>query len=586
VRPRFPAALIVLFLLALVAAACTGSSGATTMTLAPTKGGSLTVGIDQAPTGCNPNTASGNTWANQLVLEPVLPSAFVVSDQGQPVGNSALVTSAEVVSVKPQTVVYNLDPRAVWSDGTHIGADDFVYAWQQQRAAVGVATTAGYRDISSVTGSNHGRTVTVVFATNFADWRMLFNDLLPAHVLAHTGWDPPCHSVDPAVDLSGGPFAIAAVHPGQVDLVANPHWWGQKPDLQRLTVKIARSGAQLAGWLGSGAAQVVEPTGVTSGVLARLDAQPGVTTNVLPSSTFLQLEFSTTSAVTGTTAVRQAVAYAVDRQALVDGVAGWADSDIVPAASHVYSQADGAYPKIAKPAGLPNSLDDGNVTTTTSPTSSTTQNAPFPATAEPDQTVRLLTAAGYLEGPSGGWTDITGAPIVLHLAVDDADRWAAAAAPALEAQLTRAGFAVVPLPEASATAAGEALSGGAADLALLPMASTTYPSQAAAWYSMLLGPPGVGGSQDWSNYSSPALDSLLSRASAQLNPVTGSTLYQQADNLLWTQMVALPLLDEPNVIGIANAVAGAGPNPFGAGLLWFPSNWQNQTLQPTTATTG
>jgi ABC-type transport system substrate-binding protein len=117
------------------------------------------------------------------------------------------------------------------------------------------------------------------------------------------------------------------------------------------------------------------------------------------------------------------------------------------------------------------------------------------------------------------------------------------------------------------------------------MGSSTYPSQASAWYSMLLGPPGVEGSQDWSNYSSPTLDSLLSRASAQLNPVTGATLYQQADALLWSDMVALPLLDEPNVIGISNTVAGVGPNPYGAGLLWFPSNWQTQTLLPSTGAT-
>jgi ABC-type transport system substrate-binding protein len=306
---------------------------------------------------------------------------------------------------------------------------------------------------------------------------------------------------------------------------------------------------------------------------------------VVPSSTFLQLEFSTTSPVTGTAAVREAVAHAVDRQALVDDTVGWADSDIVPAASHVYSQADTNYPRLSSPTGLPNSLDVGNVTTTTAPGTAATVTAPFPTTADVAQSVRILTTAGYLTGVGGAWTDFTGSPLVLHLAVDTADPWAARTAPLLEAQLTRAGFTVVPVPEPTSTATGAALAGGSADMALLPMESTGYPSQATAWYTTLLGPPGVGGSQDWSNFSSPALDMLLAKASAVLNPEAGLPLYQQADALLWSQMVALPLFDEPTVIGLSNSVSGVGPNPFGAGLFWFPTTWQTQTLQPTTNTT-
>lgn len=582
-RPRPIAALALLALMTLVASACSSTPAPTAMTLAPVSGGTITVGIDQAPTGCNPNTPAGATWADQLILEAVLPSTFIVTAQGQAIGNSALM-SAEVISSMPQTVQYNLNPRATWSDGTAINAEDFVYTWQQQRSAVDSASTAGYRDIKSVTGSDHGETVKVVFSTHFADWRVLFNDLLPAHVLRHTGWDPACRTLDPAVDLSGGPFEIHSVTTGEVDLVANPHWWGQAPQLSHLDFLVAQSDTQLAQWLAAGRVQVAEPTGSTGTLLADLDAQPRATTNVVPSSTFLQLEFSTTSAVTGTLAVREAIAHAVDRQSLVNAEVGWADSDIVPAASHIYSQADPGYPH-ASPSGLPNSLDDGNVPTTTAPGSAPTSTAPFPTTAEPAVTARLLTTAGYISGVGGVWSTFSGSPMVLHLAVDEGDAWAVRTATALESQLTRAGFSVAPVAEPSTTATGEALSTGIADLAVLPMTSTTYPSQAAAWYTTLLGPPGVGGSQDWTNFSSPALDSLLTQASQLLNPVDGAPLYHQADMLLWSQMIALPLFDEPTVIAISNSVYGVGPNPYGAGLLWFPSTWQVQKLQPTTDTT-
>ena len=62
----------------------------------------------------------------------VWPQAFIVNNKLQPVLNSQLLESASVTSSSPQTVVYKLNPKAVWSDGTPITADDFIYNWQAQ----------------------------------------------------------------------------------------------------------------------------------------------------------------------------------------------------------------------------------------------------------------------------------------------------------------------------------------------------------------------------------------------------------------------------------------------------------------------
>ena len=318
-----PLAVVVLSGLMVAVAGCGSTAavaGTTTSTSNPADpwvtglGGTITVGIDQAPTGCNPNSATGNTWASQLVLEPVLPSAFVVSPGGDSIYDSAVISQAEVVSTSPQTVVYTISPQAVWSDGVAITAADFIYAWQQQRGpsvdastAVGdsggssgnVASTLGYRQIQSVTGSNHGRTVTVVFKTPFADWQMLFSDLLPAHIMEKVGWDPGCSTVDPQIDLSGGPYEIRKVVPGQeVVLVRNPRWWGQAPYLDRIAIRIGKSSAQLAKWVGDGTAQVVLPASFDQSFLEQVAGQPSVNSTDQVSSTFLQLEFSATSAVT------------------------------------------------------------------------------------------------------------------------------------------------------------------------------------------------------------------------------------------------------------------------------------------------
>jgi peptide/nickel transport system substrate-binding protein len=592
-RSTKPAAvLLAAAVVATVLAGCSAPApSSTAMTLVPVTGGSITVGIDQPPQGCNPSTPSGDSWADQFVLEPVLPSAFVVSNTGQPVGNGEVVSSAELINApptSPQTVQYTINPKAVWSDGVPVTASDFVYAWQQQRGATGnAANISGYRDITSVTGSNGGRTVTVVFATPFTDWRLLFSDLMPAHVMERVGWDPDCSTIDPTIDLSAGPFMVHAVDPGhEVQLVRNPRWWGPPASVQHLNIRIATGPAQLSSWLGSGAIAVAEPSSFGQGFLAGLSSRPTLSTTVGLSSTFLQLEFSMTGPDTALTAVRQAIAHAIDRQALIDDTVGWADSSIVPATSHIWSQAQGQFPGGNTSPNLPNALDAGNQPTTTTTTTPTPNAAsPFPSGATPADTDRLLSSAGYTLTPAGQWLTPEGTPLTLRLAADMGDGWAAETVDPLVKQLEHSGFTVRVLPEPTATTTGMALAGGLADLALLPMASTPYNSQTIAWYTTLLGLPGKNGSEDWSNFDSPALENLLTRAVRQLNPVTGAPYYQQADQLLWSEMVALPLFDEPSLLATSDSVSGVGPNTNGPGLLWYPVTWQVQSLEPVKSTT-
>ena len=568
--------------LATLAASCGGSDATPVPSTVPWVtglGGSITVGIDRAPTGCNPNSARGDTWANHFVLEPVLPSAFVTSPGGQSIYDSAVITQAEVQNLSPQTVVYSINPKAVWSDGRPIGAPDFIYAWQQQRGGVPVAgqppdqmaTTLGYRDIQSVTGSNSGRTVTVVFKTPFAGWQSLFADLLPAHVMAKVGWDPPCTTVDPAIDLSGGPFMIAKVVAGhEVVLAKNPRWWGESVDLDHLVIRSGTGTRQLTRWLLRGTAQAVEPSSFDEPFLTVVGSQPDLASTEQTSSTFLQLEFSALSPTTGVPTVRQAVAHAVDRQAMVDAVVGFTDTFIAPAASHLYSQSQDAYPGPTPPPGQITALPGY----TPSTQALGTPSRPYPAKDDDAEVQRLLTEAGFTRPPgSPTWLQPDGKPFLLRLAVDDGDRWAAAAGVILAQQLGAAGIGVSVTPDGGADATGRALAAGAVDAALLPLTATPYPTQATAWYTPLLGPPGTAGSQDWMNYDDPALNSLLTQAAQQLNPVQASPLYAQADQLLWSSMIALPLFAEPTALAWSNSSSGIGPNPYGPGLLWYPQTW-------------
>ena len=347
--------------LGLLASACGGGGGAsTTVTYVAVAGGAISFGTTAAPTGCNPNTPIGDSPGTQTLLAAVLPSPFVpfeVGAAGTPTPNSALIEAAEPISLNPETIVYTLNPKAVWSDGVPITAADFKYAWQQQRgdpetSSPDVTSIAGYRDIASVTGSNGGHTVTVKFKSPFADWKGLFDYLVPAHVFAKIGWNPICTTVVASADLSGGPFKIGSVSPSTITLVQNPKWWGTPANARSITVHIASSTQQLAQWMSSGYVQVAEPSTVTPDFLTQMTGLPAVNSQVNTSNTMLQLDMDSSLESPIGPDLREAVALTINRQALVDQQASWAVPGLEAADSHVYVQGQSNYSP-APTSGVP-----------------------------------------------------------------------------------------------------------------------------------------------------------------------------------------------------------------------------------------
>ncbi len=125
----------------------------------------------------------------------------------------------------------------------------------------------------------------------------------------------------------------------------------------------------------------------------------------------------------------------------------------------------------------------------------------------------------------------------------------------------------------SAEDAGLSLAQGGADLALLPLQTTAYPTTAVAWNTLSLGTPGDNGSEDWSMLDNSHVTNGLLQASQQLNPNSAQPLYQQADQTLWTTMSNLPLFTEPTALAWSSKMSGVGPNPYDAGLLSYAQSW-------------
>ncbi|HEY5384965.1 MAG TPA: ABC transporter substrate-binding protein [Acidimicrobiales bacterium] len=580
-------------LAALLVSACgnNGGGGGTTVTYVGVAGGTISFGTTETPTGCNPNTPSGDTPGTQSVLAGVLPSPFVTNASGSPTANGSLIVSSELVDTKPETIVYTLNPKAVWSDGVPISAADFKYVWEQQRgvpddatANADIASIAGYRDIASVTGSNGGHTVTVKFKTTFADWQMLFANMVPAHVMEKVGWNPACTTVEPSIDLSGGPFKLGTVTPQAITLVQNPKWWGTPANAKSIVIHLASSTAQLGQWMASGYVQVAAPTTVTQSFLTQMTGLPGAQSEVDSSATMLQLDMASALDSDLSPDLRVAIALSINRQDLVNQEVSWASPSITPGNSHLVVQGQPNYKPA--PTGAP-------TTTVPAPTSSTSTtvigaggSVNFPVTPVPAQAAAFITATGLVRTPGNPYYHSSfGAPFQLHMVYDLSDPWASAAAPVLLSELRAAGLDTTLLPVAGAAQTGQVLAAGFADLAVLPQTFTPYMSQTMAWYTMLLGPPGKNGSQNWTNFSNSEFDTMVTTASQQLNPNTAMGYFTQADNQLWDDMVSLPLFAEPTVLVWSRTIGGVNAMPRSTGLLWFAQLWSVRVPESTNNTT-
>jgi len=531
-------------------------------------GGTATVELDRSWNGFNPGTPAGADSSTPTLLSNVYPSAFTMSPALVPVLNGNLLQSVEVTSTSPLTIQYVISPAAVWSDGVPVTADDFAYAWKSQRGAGvdvdhqpdQVASTLGYRDVASVTGSDDGRTVTVVFATPFTDWRLLFSGMVPAHVGERVGWNHGFDAFDPSVVLSAGPYLVRSADAGEVVLVPNPRWWGQKPSLDQVTVESPPSGSSSA-WvqpLATTNQGVGEPATFGLDGMAAVSALPNTESTVHRSLGLLQLDFNVTSPTTSLLAVRQAIAHAVDRPALLAGTFGTIDPGLGLAEDHLSAASEPAYQVSS---------------------ASSEYDTPDPAAVD-----RLLSSVGFHRSPGGLYVDATGSPLVVRLAVYPGDPWSAQVGEALTDQLQAAGISVVSVPVADTARMAQLSTTDGYDLVLVSRTASPYVTTTVGWFSQDLGPAGTNGSADWSNFDDPDVDEQFEHASLDLNPVTGDTVYEQIDDVLWDQMISLPLFGEPALVANGVQLSGVAYNPSTSGLLWNLPQWT--TLVPRPATTG
>jgi peptide/nickel transport system substrate-binding protein len=147
-------------------------------------------------------------------------------------------------------------------------------------------------------------------------------DILPEHVLGRVPPDRQAFTSFGEHPIGTGPYMLARwQHDSDVLFVRNPHYWHGRAKIPRINVRVIFNDQAKADALENGSADLVSDLAYDQAVELRRNA-PHVQLMIFPSLYGNVLEFNLRRPGLDDLAVRQAMLYAFDRRAVVDGFFG------------------------------------------------------------------------------------------------------------------------------------------------------------------------------------------------------------------------------------------------------------------------
>jgi peptide/nickel transport system substrate-binding protein len=537
--------------LALVAAGCGDDDGdgdaSTTTSVQIVEGGTVRVALEEAPTGWNPGTSSDNSLVLANIVAVVYPSVFAIQPDFTVKLDRELMVSATQVADSPQTIEYVIQPDAAWSDGTPISADDFVYAWEQQNGSNednDVAATTGYEDIESVTPSEGGKKVTVVFSTPFTDWQGLFSNLLPAHVMKtiEGGWND---GLDGASfpKFSGGPFEVSAYTDGEsATLVPNDAYFGPKPHLESIVLQFGIEAAALPDAFENDEIDLAYPQPQADLVQQFEQLEPGVVSEVNYGLDYEHIDFNLDNSFLKDAAVRKAIAHGLDRDAIVARTVKQFDARGQRLDNRIWM------------TGQPEHEAHG-----------TEYQARDVAAAK-----KALTDAGWAAGDDGIMRK-GGQKLSLRITTIGGNPLRQDTEELIQAQLKEAGIEIViDNAEDGPTFGGRVFPKDPGDkdfdIALFAWTSDPFASTHVATFS-------TDGGNNETGYSNPQVDDLFERAISNPDRQAAVAQLNQIDEILWQDLPTIPLYTKPTFLPYRATFVNIKDNATTRGPLWNAHEW-------------
>ncbi|MCN9240350.1 ABC transporter family substrate-binding protein [Streptomyces sp. RY43-2] len=557
---------------------CATQGKANTCNAAATKtGGTFTYVLEKNIQQWLVQDSNGNSFENGEAISVVLPQVFVPLPDFSVALNTDLVTSATQTSTSPQTFVYKINPKASWNDGTPITADDFVYYWRTnngkdcppppasdstQTKGCLPQSTAGYDRIKSVTGSDGGKTVTVVMNKPFADWKQLFGagyPLYPAHVAeklsgaktgdaAHMtagqmaqGWQY-FLKTPPSKYPTAGPYKMQDwTDNDHATFVPDPKWWGaHKPTLQRLVFKVITDATQEPTALRNNEVQGIYPQPEVD-LVNQIKAIPDVTYTIGAGLTWEHFDLNLHNPVIGKhLALRKAMFTAISVKDIMAKTVGQFDPNVKPLGSHNYVPVQSGYQDVVTGTGQ----GSGDV-----------------AKAKQYLTDAKFTGIGTaLKTPDGR----TVGPFNCRYTTGNQIRQSECQI--LQSALASLGIKVTIKPIGAADL-GTVLTGHQYDIIVFAWVGSPFPSANAQqnWVT--------GGGGNYGGYSNKEVDKLINQAVGEVDPGKAASLLNQSDALMVKDAYVLPLYQKPTILAVQTRWVNMRDNATNVGPPYNVAEW-------------
>lgn len=488
------------------------------------KGGNLRLPLAGFPSNFNILTVDGNDADTTAVLKATMPRAFIIGPDGSTAVDSDYFTRIELTSTAPQVVIYTINPKAVWSDGTPITWEDIasqIHALSGADKTFEIAGTNGADRVASVARGVDDRQAVVTFAKPYAEWRGMFAGntlLLPKSMTATPKMFNAGQVEQPGP--SAGPFIVAALDRTnqRIVLSRNPKWWGKLPLLDNITYLVLDEAARL---------HALQNETIDAAIVGTLDQLSmarrtnGVSIRRAPAPNWYHLTFNgAPGSILDDKALRLAIAKGIDRQMIARVTEHGLTNNPVPLNNHIYV------------AGQQGYQDNSGVV------------AYEPATAK-----RELDALGWTL--NGRVREKNGRQLVIRELFYD-EQGSRESAVITQHNLAQIGVRLELDPKVGDDFFSNYINVGAFDIAEFGWVGDAFPLSALSRIYR------SDGENNFGKIGSRQLDTAIEQALEELDPGKALALANEVDKLIWAEGFSLPLTQSAGIVAVRSTLANFG----------------------------